>query len=74
MALIKEHYHEVDDPSTSVIPESAAESALKAHEAAANPHTAYYRKPSTPEVPATPDAQDVVDALVTLGLVTQAAS
>jgi hypothetical protein len=25
-----------------------------------------------PEVPATPDAQDVVDALVTLGLVTQA--
>lgn len=26
-----------------------------------------------PEVPATPDAQDVVDALITLGLVTQAA-
>jgi hypothetical protein len=25
-----------------------------------------------PEVPATPNAQDVVDALVTLGLVTQA--
>lgn len=25
-----------------------------------------------PEVPATPDAQDVVDALLTLGLVTQA--
>jgi len=28
---------------------------------------------TVPEVPATPDAQDVVDALVTLGLVTQAA-
>lgn len=27
-----------------------------------------------PEVPATPDAQDVVDALVELGLITQAAS
>lgn len=33
---------------------------------------AYELPDPLPEVPATPDAQDVVDALVTLGLVTQA--
>jgi hypothetical protein len=32
-----------------------------------------YAPPSVPEVPATPSEQDIVDALVTLGLITQAA-
>lgn len=36
------------------------------------PSDAYVLPDPLPEVPATPDAQDVVDALVTLGLVTQA--
>jgi len=31
-----------------------------------------YQLPTIPEVPATPDAQDIVDALLALGLVTQA--
>lgn len=33
---------------------------------------AVFAPASVPEIPLTPDAQDVVDALVTLGLVTQA--
>lgn len=60
MPVIKEHVHEVSDPTTTVIPASESEAALTAHEEAANPHPTYT---TAAELSAAVDA--AINALVT---------